>query len=142
MLNLNTRMEPTKNPRPFSLKQGICIPLAALILNLAHPAIVAAQSLQGSCANGSIDTAIGCVPIDKPENFTTFILGWAVGIAGGVGLLLIIYSAFQITTSSGDPKKLQAGQELLTATITGMLLIIFSVFLLRIIGVNILGIFT
>jgi hypothetical protein len=45
-----------------------------------------------------------------------------------------------ISTSAGDPKKLQAGKELLTAAISGLLLLIFSVFILRIIGVEILNI--
>ncbi len=48
-------------------------------------------------------------------------------------------AGFQITTSSGDPKRLQAGKELLTSAIAGLLLLILSAFILRLIGVDILG---
>lgn len=44
-------------------------------------------------------------------------------------------------TSSGDPNKLKAGQELLTAAISGIIMLIFSVFILKVIGVDILKIF-
>ena len=87
-----------------------------------------------------IDTAIGCIPIGTEDSLFGFILGWAIGIAGGVAFLLILYAGFMITTSSGDPKKLQAGRELLTSAIAGLLLLIFSVFILKLIGVDILGI--
>jgi len=42
-----------------------------------------------------------------------------------------------ITTSAGDPKKLQAGQEQLTSAVTGLVLVIFSIFILKVIGVDI-----
>ena len=91
--------------------------------------------LKGDC----IDTAIGCVPIEE-QGFVTFLLKWAIGIASGAAFILIVIASFQIMTSQGDPKKLQAGKELLTSAIMGLLLLIFSVFILRIIGVNILQI--
>lgn len=111
-------------------------------LILAMPGTIHAQSLHGTCGLNAIDTAIGCIPTDSPTSFTNFVLKWAIGLASGIAVLMIIYAGFEILTSSGDPKRLQAGQELLTATISGLLLIVFSVFLLRIIGINILGIFT
>jgi len=45
-----------------------------------------------------------------------------------------------ILVSSGNPDKIQAGKELITAAIAGLLLIIFAVFILRLIGKDILGI--
>ncbi len=63
-----------------------------------------------------------------------------MGIAGGAAFLLIVVAGFQIITSSGDPKRLQAGKELLTAAIAGLVLLIFSLFILRLIGVDVLGI--
>ena len=67
-----------------------------------------------------------------------FILTWAIGIGGGIAFLLIIVAGFQIMTSTGNPERLKAGQELLTSAIAGLIMIIFSVFILRIIGVDIL----
>lgn len=87
-----------------------------------------------------IDTAIGCIPIGTGPEFVTFFLRWLMGISGGIAFLLIIWSAFQIMTAQGDPQKLQAGREVLTAAVSGLIFIIFSVFLLYLIGVKILNI--
>ncbi len=89
--------------------------------------------------SGKLYTAIGCIPIQDKNAFAAFILRWGIGIGGGIAFLLILLSGFQIITSAGDPKKLQAGKELLTAALTGLLLLILSVFILRIIGIDILG---
>ena len=88
-----------------------------------------------------LDTAIGCIPIEDPDAFIGFILRWAIGIGGGIAFLLIIYASFTIMSSRGNPERLKAGQELLTSAIAGIIMIIFSIFILRVIGVNILGIF-
>lgn len=85
-----------------------------------------------------IDTAIGCIPISDTNAFMGFILGWAIGIGGGIAFLLIVVAGFQIMTSTGNPERLKAGQELLTSAIAGLIMIIFSVFILQIIGVTIL----
>lgn len=86
-----------------------------------------------------INTAIGCIPIENSDALIGFILRWAIGVGGGIAFLLIVLAGFQITTSSGNPDKLKAGQELMTSAIAGLILLIFSVFILRIIGVDILG---
>ena len=87
-----------------------------------------------------LNTAIGCIPIlTTKEAFLGFILKWAVGIGGGIAFLLIIYAGFMIITSAGNPERLKAGQELLTSAISGLILLIFSVVILKIIGVDILG---
>lgn len=85
-------------------------------------------------------TAIGCIPVGNLESFISSILGWAIGIGGGVAFLLIVYSGFMIMTSSGNPERLKAGQELLTSAMAGLIMLIFSVFILRVIGVDILKI--
>jgi hypothetical protein len=97
----------------------------------------------GGVAKG-IDTAIGCIPVlgeNGTQGITRFILQWGIGIAGGIALLLILYAGFLIMTSSGNPQRVQAGKELLGAAVSGILLLIFSTFILRFVGVDILGIF-
>jgi hypothetical protein len=92
----------------------------------------------------ALDTAIGCIPIfdlNGPNGFMAFVIAWGVGIAGGIAFLLILFAGFQIMTSSGNPQKLQAGKELLGAAVSGLLLLIFSAFVLRVVGVDILQIF-
>lgn len=106
--------------------------LPALFL-LSSISVQETQIIRGGC----IDTAIGCVPVDQTK-FLSFLLRWSIGIASGVAFILITKASFQIMTSQGDMKKIQAGKELLTSAIMGLILIIFSVFILRLIGVNIL----
>jgi hypothetical protein len=100
-----------------------------------------AQDPHGNCGDTGIDTAIGCIPaLGGQEEFIGFILGWAIGIGGGIAFLLIVYAGFMIMTSSGNPERLKAGQELLTGAISGLILLVFSVFILNFIGIKILKI--
>lgn len=95
------------------------------------------------CKIGSaygIDTAIGCIPIGDPDTLTEFLLKWGLGIGGGIAFILIIYSGYIIMTGSGNPQRIQAGKELLTSALTGLLLMVFALFILRLIGIDILGI--
>jgi len=95
----------------------------------------------GSPDSGKIATAIGCLPITNNLELTEDFLGWGMGLGGGVAFILIIFAGLMIMTSGGDPKKLAAGKELLTAAIAGLLLVITGVYLLRFIGVDILNLF-
>lgn len=83
-------------------------------------------------------TAIGCITTSDPQAFIAWLLGTAIGIAGGIAFLLMLWGGFQIITSTGDPEKLNKGKEILTSAIIGLVVIIFSVFLLKLIGVDIL----
>jgi hypothetical protein len=83
-------------------------------------------------------TALGCIPTDDLDDFVGWILGRVVFIATGIAFILLVIGALQILTSAGDPEKVKAGSELLTSTIAGLLLIILSLFLLKLIGVDIL----
>lgn len=84
-------------------------------------------------------TAIGCIPTD-PGAFIKKFVTFGAGLAGGIAFLLILFGGFQVMTSTGNPEKLNAGKELVVSAIAGLLLVIFSIFLLKIIGYNILGI--
>lgn len=92
------------------------------------------------CEWGEVNSAIGCIPVDDTKEFAVFILKWLMGIGGGVALVLIVYSGFLVMTSSGDPKRAQAGKELLTAAVSGLIMLVGATFILRFIGVDLLGI--
>lgn len=89
--------------------------------------------------NGSTWTAFGCISGEPGQAVGKF-LNIGIGIAGGIAFLLILFGGFQILTSAGNPEQLSAGKELVGSAIAGLLLIIFSVFILRVIGADILGI--
>ncbi len=85
-----------------------------------------------------IMTAIGCVPT-QPAALIQGLLKVAVGAGGGIALLLMIIGAFRMIISVGNPEGVKAGHEQFTSAIIGLLFIIFAVFLLKVIGVDLLG---
>lgn len=105
------------------------------------PGGTASRVSEGCDNQNYINTAIGCIPINDVNALTRFFLGWALGIAGGIALLMIGFAGYRIATSQGDPRRLQGGQELLMSAIGGLLMVVLSVYLLRFIGVDLLGIF-
>lgn len=97
-----------------------------------------------SCSNcvnaGGWWSGLGCVPLRLESFVSDFLLKTGIGMAGIMALLCIIFQAFNIQTSRGNPEKIKKTQEALTSCIIGLVLIIFSVFILRVIGVDILRI--
>ena len=107
---------------------------------IRFPTPIPRPPLDPSCGSGGIDTAIGCIPVRNTNDFIGFMIRLSIGMGGGIALVLIAVSGFMITTSGGDREKLQAGKELLTSALIGLGMIIFSVFILDLIGVRILRI--
>ena len=60
--------------------------------------------------------------------------------AGAVVLIMILAGSFMLSTSQGDPKKVQEAKEMITSAIIGLLFVIFSITLLQFIGVSIIKI--
>jgi hypothetical protein len=108
--------------------------------------VLSSNSEQNQCFNKCMKdgqgvwTALGCVSSDLSTVIKEKVFGWGVGLAGIISLFCIIYAAFQIQTSSGNAEKVKKAQELLTSCIMGLMLIIFSVFILKLIGIDILKI--
>lgn len=94
-----------------------------------------------TCEGTGINTAIGCIKVlGSQEEFLGDLLKWAIGVGSGVAFLLIVYAGFMIMSSSGNPERLKAGQELLTSALSGLVLLVLSVFILNFIGVKVLQI--
>lgn len=84
-------------------------------------------------------TALGCIPT-KPDQLMAWLLERAINIAGGVAFLLIIFGTSKIITSSGNPEGLNEGKEIIFAALAGLLFIVLSMVLLKIIAGDILQI--
>lgn len=95
-----------------------------------------------ACAGqGGVWTSLGiCAYGDFGKFIQETVFKWGVGLAGIFALLCIIYSSILLQTSRNNPEKIKKSQELLTSCIMGLVLIIFSVFILKLIGVDILRI--
>lgn len=87
-----------------------------------------------------VKTALGCIPTDDLNDFVGWLLRNVIFVASGIAFLLMAFGALQIITSAGSPDKMKAGSELITSALSGLLLIILSLFLLKLIGVDILRI--
>ena len=89
----------------------------------------------GGCA--SVNTAIGPISTD-PGGLVGNILAILLSLSGGIAILLIIAAGYQLVVSQGNPEKVKEGRERIISAISGLLLIIFSVLILRIIGLDLL----
>ncbi|HBC45378.1 MAG: hypothetical protein UX08_C0003G0013 [Candidatus Collierbacteria bacterium GW2011_GWB1_45_35] len=118
--------------------------LLLLLVFLSPPtAYTAFVGPSTGCGTNEVNTALGCIStsVDTTGNsFFGSVIKIAVGLGGGLALLLMLYGVFIVTTSAGIPDKLKEGQEVITSAVSGLIFIILSVFLLNLIGINILGI--
>jgi len=98
------------------------------------------SSYNPTCDSGAgINTVLGCIPMGT-SGFANWLLKNIFGIAGGIAFLLMVYGFILIATSGGDEKKVQAAKETITSAIIGLLVCVFSIFILKLIAVNILHI--
>lgn len=88
---------------------------------------------------GTCQTDIGEIGID-PGSMVNVILNYAVGIGGGLALVLIIWGGFRIITSNGNPEEVKKGKETITYAIVGLILILFAVVIMNVVGGGILAI--
>ncbi len=85
-------------------------------------------------------TALGDLPLNFQELVNTKILPAAIGMAGGIALILMVIGSIRMLMSQGDQQKLNGGREMFVAALAGLLFLIFSTLILRFIGINIIGI--
>jgi hypothetical protein len=98
------------------------------------------QVSDGSEVYYTCSTGFGVTIDTRPTGFVTAMFRIVLSISGGIATLLIIFSGYAMIASRGNPEKITAAREKLTSAIVGLLFIIFSLVILQIIGVDILGI--
>lgn len=130
-INCRCELEVTPTPGPIKALTEFCDNQTA-----SNDKTACATCIQG----GGVYTGMGCVQGSLDKFISQTLFGWGIGLAGGMSLLCIIYAAFMMQSSQGNPEKLKKAQELITSCIMGLMLIIFSVFILKLIGVDILKI--
>lgn len=86
-----------------------------------------------------VDTALGCVPV-QIEEFVSWLLPYLFRVAGGISFLLMVSGFISMATSGGDPKKVEEAKDKITSSITGLLISIFAMFLLKLIAIDVLNI--
>lgn len=135
------------------MKKKILIFVTLALLLSIYPRPILAQIIggqPGGYSGGSgrlcgvtgttVSTGLGNIPTE-PDNLVKWILCNAIAIGGGLAVLLSLFGGATIILAGGNPEKINEGGEIITSAISGILFIVFSVFLLRFIGVDILQIF-
>jgi len=84
-------------------------------------------------------TIFGCLPSD-PNGFAASLLRFSLGIGGGIAFLASLLGCFYLLTSQGDPERINLGKKIIFYAISGLLIIVFAVFILQFLGLNLLGI--
>lgn len=102
-------------------------------------AIAKPESCGKNANDPGIKTAIGCIHTN-PSELTKDLMTFIIGIGGGLAFLMMLFGAFQMLTSAGNPETLAAGRSRLTSAVIGLLFVIFAVLLMQIIGFDILKI--
>ena len=104
-----------------------------------HP-IIGGNAASCPTAGGEhIFTGIGCIHT-APDWLASGLLDAAIKMGGGVAFIFLLIGAFHLITSGGEPEHIEHAKEQITAAIAGLLLIVFSVVILRVVGIDILGI--
>lgn len=96
-----------------------------------------ADFIRQCTAGGGIPTAIGCVD-PSPLGIITGLIRIALGVIGGVALIQLILVG--IMYQRGNEEEIKKARERLIAILTGVAFLVFSVLILRILGVNILDV--
>ena len=119
--NYTVQVVSVNNPTPVVCGQ--------LVVEPASP-----SSGKNPCSATSCSTAFGDIDTDITK-FAGKFLSIAIGIAGGIALILLVFGSIRVLTSSGNQQTLAAGRDTIIAAIAGLLFLIFSVLILRALGI-------
>ena len=121
-----------------SLKTLLYTTTITLATFIPSPILAQTGPINKGCAEKEITTGVGCISTE-PAGFATNILTIAVGLGGGIALLLLLFGFFTLATSAGIPDKVQGAKDIITSAIAGLILIVMATVLMGFIGINILG---
>jgi hypothetical protein len=84
-------------------------------------------------------TVFGCVQTTS-GGFTNFFINFATSVIAGLGFLGMLYGAVKVMLARGDPAALTEGKRYIYGSILSVLVVLFSVFIVKIVGGTILKI--
>ncbi len=87
---------------------------------------------------GQVWTGLGCVKIKTTGDLFGEAFKILSNIIGGIAMLLLIYASILFMVSGGDAEKIKKAKSILTAVITGILFVIFSIMIMKFIGLTLL----
>ena len=126
----------------FPERKHVSILTYLLVLALAFAGLILPRNVlafdptvgcPSSATNPQINTGLGCISTST-SGFTSALLTFLAGTAGAISLIIMLTATIQIMTGGDNAEQVKKGKELFTGAITGLLFIIFSVTLLKIIA--------
>jgi hypothetical protein len=150
-INLPTKQECLS---AYDYKSDICdfssaAPQEGGVLACANATYASSPAHKDECActfdtksqkvNGNSYTVLGCIPPGVGATVNVF-LALGIGLGAFFSFIFMIIGAYEIMTHPTDPDELEEGRKKIVNALLGLLLIIFCVIILKILGVNILGI--
>ncbi len=99
---------------------------------------VACRQCMGTEDNptNNVWTVFGCINMGSSGSIFNFFFNLLSYMVGGIAALLLIYASFLYMTSGGDSEKIKRAQTLITAIVSGILFIIFSIMIMRFVGIT------
>jgi hypothetical protein len=130
---------------------SLCLTLVVFLLNMVTVQAAGAAFGPGNCpagdeyaacvacinAGGTWSSGLGCINTE-PGGLFASIIRIALGVMGGVILIRFIIVGYQY--QFGDEAKLKEARDAAFSTLGGVIFLVFSVLILKIIGENILGV--
>lgn len=92
------------------------------------------------CKDEVCKTALGDIDVSDTARVVETVFSWILSIAGLIALGLFVYSGYKLMFSRGDQEAVAGAKETITSAVVGLLFIIFSLVILRIIGYEVLRI--
>jgi hypothetical protein len=118
-----------------------CVPISIANQGGAIPPAPSPLCSQFS-SDGKCESIASGLGINLPTDASGLIkalMGVVLSLVGAIAIILIIISGYRLMVSQGNPENIKNAREQLTAAIVGLLFVIFSLVILQVIGVNILG---
>lgn len=84
-------------------------------------------------------TELGCIPED-PISFAQKFYNVGLGVLGLISFLYILYGAYLITTSQGNPRKVADGKTYVFYAIAGLAFVLLIYLIIRLVAVETLNI--
>lgn len=96
---------------------------------------------------GCIDLGGGCVPGDQDcatkaaaASLVNFFIRFLTGAVAGIAFLAIVYGGAKVMLARGDPEAIREGKRYVYGAVLGLMVVLFSVFIVKFVGGTILQI--
>lgn len=76
----------------------------------------------------------GIATLDCIPPLIASLVNWALVFAGVVAFFLLVYAGYKFIASGGDPKSVEGAKKTATYAIIGLILVLLSFFIVRLIG--------